>query len=162
MAREAFEVREQRHLAEGRGTTKIDLGDWMKSLERRLKRVVGKTNISSETVPPEITSAYGPYQPGVVEHISPPRFDSMNDAAAMATFTGPALDALQETILRNSDNVRNLNGVKLADDLAGELGRFLDQKWGEMSTNKIASVRWAETMRDHSLLNYSNQYGANP
>lgn len=105
---------------------------------------------------------YGPYAPGVIENILQPQYDHLTMGQGWAERVMPLLDALEEKLVKGGDQGFSLFGKELPESVQGSLNKYLEQHWRDLTTHKIAAVKWGENLRDQSLLNYSQQRNFDP
>lgn len=125
----------------------------------------GERNVDTEKAlarienPERAPLPYGPYAPGVIENTMQPQYSALQQAQFWAEKVRPMLDAMEQKLLASNGERITLGGKELPGDLAASLNKYLDGVFKDLSTHKIAATSWAESLRDWSLLNYSDRRG---
>ena len=103
-------------------------------------------------------NAVGPFPPGVIESLGYPEYRGMTEAHLWEQRVRPILEGLEDGLINNTNNT-NIGGHQLPPDIQGSFNGWMNQVEGNMSSAKIASIRWAENLRDQAMLNYSKLRG---
>jgi hypothetical protein len=102
--------------------------------------------------------AAGPFPPGYAENAAPVEYISQTEGAAWRDVR-PLLEAVRDEMLSQGERSFGERIPDLPPDLHKDFTRYVNQVGNQLPGIKLATIRFAETLRDHALLNYSRRYG---
>ena len=85
--------------------------------------------------------------------------DSMTRMEAYMGFLSPMLDGMATEIAGDITNNRMYNGSQLTAGQAKQVDSWLNQVDQSMKSNKLSAVKYGETMKDYTMLDYTDRTG---